>query len=136
GLLGLAAAPHFERVLGVEVSASAVRWARDNAARNGRANCEYLAADAGAVFAAVPFAGADAAVIVDPPRKGCGDGFLAQLAACGPAGGVCVSCTPETRARDIAPRAGAGYACRRVQPFDMSPQTRHVEAVATLARGD
>src|SRR6185436_5157301 len=78
GLLGLAAAPHFERVLGVEVSASAVNWARDNAARNGRMNCEFIAADASAVFAAVPFAGADAAVIVDPPRKGCGDAFLAQ----------------------------------------------------------
>src|SRR5262252_4824073 len=68
GLLGLAAAPRFERVIGVEVSASAVNWARDNAARNGRANCEFLAADAGAVFAAVPFTGADAAVIIDPPR--------------------------------------------------------------------
>jgi len=28
----------------------------------------------------------------------------------------------------------AGYACRQIQPFDMFPQTRHVEAVATLTR--
>ena len=65
GLLGLAAAPHFERVLGVEVSPSAVAWARENAARNARASCEFIAADASAVFASVPFWGADAAVIVD-----------------------------------------------------------------------
>jgi len=117
-----------------EVSASAVAWARENAARNARGNCEFIAADAGAVFAAVPFAGADAAVIVDPPRKGCGDAFLAQLAAFGPRTVVYVSCNPETQARDVAALAPAGYACLRVQPFDMFPQTKHVEAVATLAR--
>jgi 23S rRNA (uracil1939-C5)-methyltransferase/tRNA (uracil-5-)-methyltransferase len=134
GLLGLAAAPHFERVLGVEVSASAVAWARENAARNGRTSCEFMAADASAVFAAVPFAGADTAVIVDPPRKGCGDAFLAQLAAFGPCTVVYVSCNPETQARDVGVLAGAGYSCRRVQPFDMFPQTKHVEAIATLVR--
>jgi hypothetical protein len=111
-----------------------VSWARENAARNARANCEYLAADASAVFAAIPFAGVDAAVIVDPPRKGCGDAFLAQLAAFAPRTIVYVSCNPETQARDIAVLAAAGYACLRVQPFDMFPQTRHVEAVARRAR--
>jgi tRNA/tmRNA/rRNA uracil-C5-methylase (TrmA/RlmC/RlmD family) len=134
GLLGLAAAPRFDRVLGVEVSPSAVSWARENAARNGRTNCEFMAADASAVFAGIPFAGADAAVIVDPPRKGCGDAFLAQLAAFAPRTIVYVSCNPETQARDIAALAAAGYSCLRVQPFDMFPQTRHIEAVATLAR--
>jgi tRNA/tmRNA/rRNA uracil-C5-methylase (TrmA/RlmC/RlmD family) len=134
GLLGLAAATHFERVLGVEVSPSAVAWARENAARNARANCEFIAADATAVFAAVPFAGAEAAVIVDPPRKGCGDAFLAQLAAFAPRTIVYVSCNPETQARDVGVLAAAGYRCLRVQPFDMFPQTKHVEAVATVVR--
>lgn len=134
GLLGLAAAPRFERVLGVEVSPSAVNWARENAARNARTNCEFIAADASAVFASVPFAGTDAAVIVDPPRKGCDDAFLAQLTAFAPRTIIYVSCNPETQARDIATLATAGYSCLRVQPFDMFPQTRHIEAVATLAR--
>jgi len=134
GLLGLAAAPRFERVLGVEVSPSAVTWARANAARNARTNCDFIAADASAVFAAVPFAGADTAVIVDPPRKGCDGAFLTQLAAFAPRTIVYVSCNPETQARDVAALAAAGYACLRVQPFDMFPQTRHVEAVAVLAR--
>ena len=89
------------------------RWARANAARNGRANCEFLAADASAVFAAVPFPAADAAVIVDPPRKGCGADFLRQLAAFAPRTIVYVSCNPETQARDVgdAARAPATAAC-------------------------
>jgi len=108
-----------------------VRWARENAARNRRDNCAFIAADAGAVFANVPFAGDDTAVIVDPPRKGCSDGFLAQLIAFGPRTVVYVSCNPESQARDVGKLAPA-YRCVRVQPFDMFPQTRHVEAVATL----
>jgi tRNA/tmRNA/rRNA uracil-C5-methylase (TrmA/RlmC/RlmD family) len=134
GLLGLAAAPGFEQVVGVEVSEASVRWARENAARNGRANCSFIAADAAAVFAGVPFPGTDATVIVDPPRKGCGPAFLQQLAAFGPRAVVYVSCNPETQARDAAVLAAAGYRVTRAQPFDMFPQTRHLESVATLVR--
>jgi tRNA/tmRNA/rRNA uracil-C5-methylase (TrmA/RlmC/RlmD family) len=134
GLLGLAAAPGFERVLGVEVSESAVRWARANAARNGRDNCDFVAADATAVFATVPFAGAESAVIVDPPRKGCSEDFLRQLVAFAPRAIVYVSCNPETQARDLGTLRASGYQCLQLRPFDMFPQTRHVEAVATLVR--
>jgi 23S rRNA (uracil1939-C5)-methyltransferase/tRNA (uracil-5-)-methyltransferase len=134
GLLGLAAAPRFERVLGVEVSDSAVKWARANAERNRRDNCDFIAADASTVFAAVPFPAADTAVVVDPPRKGCGDDFLRQLAGFAPRAIVYVSCNPETQARDVAVLGAAGYACARALPFDMFPQTRHVEVVATLAK--
>jgi 23S rRNA (uracil1939-C5)-methyltransferase/tRNA (uracil-5-)-methyltransferase len=136
GLLALAAAGGFERVVGVEVSASSVAWARENAAANGRANCTFVAADATAIFAEahLPFAGADAAVIVDPPRKGCSPEFLAQLVAFAPRTIVYVSCNPETQVRDLLPLAAAGWRIARVQPFDMFPQTRHLECVATLGR--
>ena len=132
GLLGLAAAPAFRQAIGVEVSASAVGWARANAARNGRDNCTFVAADAAAIFASVPFAGGQTAVIVDPPRKGCGPAFIGQLAAFRPRTIVYVSCNPETQAPEIATLSAAGYRCDRIQPFDMFPQTRHLECVATL----
>jgi 23S rRNA (uracil1939-C5)-methyltransferase len=134
GLLGLAAAPGFERVLGVEVSTTAVRWARENAARNQRGNCTFVAADAASIFAEVPFSGAETTVVIDPPRAGCSADFLRQLAAFAPGRIVYVSCSPETQMRDVAGLLDAGYACERVVPFDMFPQTRHIESVATLAR--
>ena len=135
GLLALAAAPRFERVIGVEVSEASVRWARENAARNDRPSCTFLAADAAAVFAGIPFSGGDAVVIVDPPRKGCSPEFLQQLAAFAPRAVVYVSCNPETQVRDARALAAASYHAARVQPFDMFPQTRHLEAVATFVRG-
>jgi len=134
GLLALAAAPGFERVFGVEVSPSSVTWARENAARNGRDNCTFTAADASAIFAGLPFPGSDAAVIIDPPRRGCSPEFLAQLVAFAPRTIVYVSCNPETQVRDLVPLRAAGHRVARVQPFDMFPQTRHLECVATLTR--
>jgi 23S rRNA (uracil1939-C5)-methyltransferase/tRNA (uracil-5-)-methyltransferase len=74
------------------------------------------------------------AVIIDPPRKGCDGQFLAQLTAFAPRTIVYVSCNPETLARDLAGLVPAGYVVRAVQPFDMFPQTRHVECVAVLDR--
>ncbi len=134
GLLGLAAAPRFEQVLGVEVSPSAVAWARANAERNARTNCSFMAADATAIFASVPFPGAETAAIIDPPRKGCGPDFIRQLSAFAPRTIVYVSCNPDTQAPEIAALAAAGYTVQRIRPFDMFPQTRHVECVATLRR--
>ena len=134
GLFALSAARHFERVAGVELSATSVRWAQDNAAANGIANATFLAADAAAIFAGLDFPAADTAVVIDPPRKGCDELFLRQLVAFGPRVIVYVSCDPATQMRDLALLQPTGYALTAVQPFDLFPQTRHLECVITLRK--
>ena len=134
GLFALAAAPRFERVAGVEVSESAVAFARENAAANGIGNATFLAGAAAAIFAGLDFPPADTAVVIDPPRKGCDEAFLDQLLAFGPRTVVYVSCDPATQMRDLRGFTGAGYALTAVQPFDLFPQTRHLECVVTLLR--
>lgn len=119
-------------IVGVEVSASAVEAARRNARANGVANVRFLSASAEAIFDGLEFGGERAAAIVDPPRKGCGEAFLAQLVRFAPRRIVYVSCAPDTQARDLKALLAAGYALRHVQPFDMFPHTRHLESVATL----
>jgi 23S rRNA (uracil1939-C5)-methyltransferase/tRNA (uracil-5-)-methyltransferase len=37
--------------------------------------------------------------------------------------------------RDLAALVQSGYVVRDVQPFDLFPQTKHLECVITLARG-
>jgi tRNA/tmRNA/rRNA uracil-C5-methylase (TrmA/RlmC/RlmD family) len=134
GLFALACAPAFERVAGVEVSESSVRFARENAAANAIAHATFLAADAAAIFAGLDFPPSDTAVIIDPPRKGCDESFLAQLFAFAPRTVVYVSCDPATQMRDLKSFLAAGYALTAVQPFDLFPQTRHLECVITLRR--
>ena len=135
GLFALAAAPRFARVAGVESSETSVGFARENAAANGIANASFLAADAAAIFAGVEFLPADTVVVIDPPRKGCDASFLRQLFAFGPRAVVYVSCDPATQMRDLGEFSAAGYALTAVQPFDLFPQTRHLECVITLRRG-
>lgn len=134
GLFALASAPAFERVAGVELSESSVRFARENAAANGLANATFQTGDAAAIFAGLTFPAADTAVVIDPPRKGCDASFLAQLFAFGPRAVVYVSCDPATQMRDLKQFLAAGYALTAVQPFDLFPQTRHLECVITLRR--
>ncbi len=134
GLFALSAASAFERVAGVEISESSARFARENAAANGIANATFLAADASAIFAGLEFPPADTAVIIDPPRKGCDEAFLGQLFAFGPRAVVYVSCDPATQMRDLRHFLTAGYELTAAQPFDLFPQTRHLECVLTLVR--
>jgi 23S rRNA (uracil1939-C5)-methyltransferase/tRNA (uracil-5-)-methyltransferase len=136
GLFALAAAPAFERVIGVELSETSVAFARENAAANHRANATFLAAEAATIFADLDpaFVAADTAVMIDPPRKGCDDQFLQQLFAFGPRAVVYVSCDPATQMRDLRHFLAAGYKLTAAQPFDLFPQTRHLECVLTLHR--
>lgn len=134
GLFALSAASAFERVLGLELSESSVAFARRNAAANGIGNAAFEAGDAASLFSAVPFPAAQTAVVIDPPRRGCDEAFLGQLLAFGPRTVVYVSCDPATQMRDLRRILPAGYALSRVQPFDLFPQTRHLECVMTLAK--
>lgn len=134
GLFALTLAPHFEKVLGVEVSETSADWARANARSNGINHASFLAASAEAIFEQVDFPAHETAVVIDPPRKGCDMAFLSQLFAFGPARVVYVSCNPATQIRDLAEFDKAGYEVVEVQPFDLFPQTKHLECVATLRK--
>ena len=134
GLFALSCAPAFERVTGIELSESSIRFARENAAANGIGNATFRAGDASQIFAGLDFSPADTAVVIDPPRRGCDEVFLNQLFAYGPRAVVYVSCDPATQMRDLKGFLAAGYRLTAVQPFDLFPQTRHLECVITLRK--
>jgi 23S rRNA (uracil1939-C5)-methyltransferase/tRNA (uracil-5-)-methyltransferase len=135
GLFALSAASAFERVAGIEISETSVAFARENAVANGIANAVFKAGDAAAIFAGLDFPPGDSVVVIDPPRRGCDESFLRQLFVFGPRSVVYVSCDPATQMRDLNHFFAAGYELRAVQPFDLFPQTRHLECVITLQRG-
>jgi 23S rRNA (uracil1939-C5)-methyltransferase/tRNA (uracil-5-)-methyltransferase len=134
GSFALWGASKFEHVAGVEISERAIELANENAKLNGITNAAFLQGSAEAIFARIDFDAAKSAMIIDPPRAGCDHVFLDQLVKFGPARIVYVSCAPDTQARDLRFLADNGYKVARVQPFDLFPQTRHIESVATIVK--
>lgn len=132
GLFGLSASLYFERVTGIEVSADSLKWAKLNAEGNNIANVEFITGDAASIFEKIEYPSEETVVIIDPPRKGCGPAFLQQLTAFQPRGVVYVSCNPETQAIDL--QSLLGYEITSIQPFDLFPQTKHIENVVALMR--
>ncbi len=135
GLFALSCAPAFTKVAGIELSETSIKFATENAAANGITNASFRAGDASQIFAGLEFPPVDTAVVIDPPRKGCDESFLNQLFAFGPRAVVYVSCDPATQMRDLKGFLAAGYRLTAVQPFDLFPQTRHLECVITLVKG-
>jgi 23S rRNA (uracil1939-C5)-methyltransferase len=69
-------------------------------------------------------------VLVDPPRAGLDAGVLDAIAGLDPATIVYVSCDPATLARDGKRLVEKGYRLERITPFDLFPQTYHIETVS------
>ncbi len=132
GVFALSASPFFEQVAGVEVNAENVQWANVNARINRIENVNFLIGQAEAIFSRITYSSEKTSVLLDPPRKGCDEDFLVQLIYFRPRRIVYVSCAPDTQARDLKVLLDAGYIIRRVQPFDLFPQTRHIENIITL----
>ncbi|MEG3605137.1 MAG: SAM-dependent methyltransferase, partial [Verrucomicrobiota bacterium] len=87
---------------------------------------------AGSIFSELDREREPYALVIDPPRKGCDANFIDQTLSFRPRRIVYVSCDPATQARDAKLLLQGGYRILQMQPFDLFPQTRHIENVLTL----
>lgn len=125
-------------VVGIEENAAAVTEARGNARLNkvedrvrfvqGRVEGALANEDGRKALREAEI------VFLDPPRKGSDEATLAALSDAKVPAIWYLSCNPATLARDLRYLAGHGYTIGLVQPFDMFPQTGHVETLVTLTR--
>ena len=135
GLFALCSASRFKSVHGIEISTHAASAAANNAAINNITNAHFTSGKAENIFKTISkdnnmkYPSANTVVVVDPPRAGCDRVFLDQLLEYRPKKIVYVSCDPATQARDARILLDGGYEIRDVTPFDMFPQTRHMENV-------
>lgn len=72
--------------------------------------------------------------ILNPPRAGLSEEVRTTIQRKSPADIAIISCHPAALARDVKILADAGYRIESVQPFDMFPQTYHVECVVLIER--
>ncbi len=132
GTLSLILAKKAKEVKGVECVEAAIVNAKENALINQITNvsfyCDY----------AEEFLQKQNQVdllLLNPPRQGVAFSLLEKVKKLLPKTIIYISCDPATLARDLAILYRDGYHIELVQPYDMFPQTAHVETVVKLRRG-
>lgn len=131
--------------VGIDIDRHLIRWARINAKLNNKEGVQFHVGDCSDVFSKVcTFNGHETCVVMDPPAKGtimlfivinvtlgCDTLFLEQLIKFSPRAIIYVSCDPKTQVRDLLVLKER-YRAIKVQPFDMFPQSFHIENVVTM----
>lgn len=131
GTIGLSVAKYAKTVLGVDVVKRAINDALQNAKNNNIQNAKFVAGKAEDVIQ--HWANYDVDVLfIDPPRKGVDKAFLETVVTMNIPKIVYISCNVSTLARDLNFLQSKGYEVLEVTPFDMFPQTTHIETVTKL----
>ncbi len=131
GALGLTLASQGAQVTCVEGNPTAIHDARESLRVNKIVGCRVKISSVESYLMTVQ-SGAYDVILLDPPRTGLNPVIIEQL------GAVCVpkllyiSCDAPSLARDLKSLCEKGYEIRRMQPFDMFPQTAHLETLVEL----
>ncbi|OUW96085.1 MAG: hypothetical protein CBD90_01365 [Chloroflexi bacterium TMED230] len=120
--------PYVKKVYGIEESASAVLDAKENS--KNYTNIEYLQGKTEDVLLDID-ENIDL-LLLDPPRVGCEDKVIRIIDKIKPKNILLISCSPENFAKDIAKLVDISYEVQKIIPFDMFPQTHHVEILGLL----
>lgn len=133
GTLGLTLARAGALVSLVETNPYALADARHAAKSNHVGRCRFRPLRADAMLASVQVGEYDL-VLVGPPQAGLSSEGVTEFLRIGPGRLLYLSCDPATLARDLGRLCEGGYRIARIQPFDMSPQTAHLETLVELVR--
>ncbi len=135
GTIGIFAAKHAKKVIGIEVVAAAVQDAKENAKLNNVKNIEFVCSDAASYTKQMAQKKVKIDVaIVDPPRKGLDATAIESLVQMNPKRIVYVSCDPATQARDCKLFQELNYHVKVIQPIDLFAHTLHTESIVLLER--
>ena len=120
-------------VVSVEQVPAAVAEARRLAEENGLSDSiRALCGDCARVLPGLRLAG-ETLFFVDPPRRGLGESVCRSILRFGPKHMIYLSCGPEALARDLRTLTRGGYRVVSAQPWDLFPNTPHVETVVLLS---
>ena len=136
GNYALPAARRVAEVHGIEQAVKAVEMASRTARASGLSRVTFAALEVRMALEGLVRRGRHFdAVICNPPRSGLDPGVAEGILAVQPETVIYVSCSPRTLGRDLRKFQGGGYRIESIRPFDLFPQTFHVETVTTLTKG-
>ena len=137
GLMTAIIAKKCRRVVGIEINESASNSAKQLAVDNNLNNMECITGDVKNHIGNVLSKLDSAVVVLDPARSGCDRAVLECLISTENLSKVSkiiyVSCNPSTLGRDLG-ILNQRYDIKSVTPWDMFPQTKHIETVVCLQR--
>ena len=135
GPISLYLAVAARQVWAVDDSELSITTAKQNARRNGRGNCRFIAGDVATTLTQLTkdLPRIDL-MVLNPPRKGIKAAALEAVLAAGAPRIIYVSCEPRSLARDLDRLVAANYRVEQIQPFDMFPQTEEVETLVLLRK--
>lgn len=135
GTIGMTLASQVKEVIGVELNKEAYTDAINNAKMNKIRNIRFVNQDASEFMKQMASHHQHVdCVIMDPPRAGSTKVFVEAIQVLKPKQIVYVSCDPSTQARDLKWFKDIGYVTSDIYPYDMFPQTEHVECVILMSR--
>jgi len=132
GTISIFIAEKVKKVFGIENNANAINDANENAEMNGISNCEFLKGNVENILPKIIKRNIDT-IIFDPPRKGLDEKSIFSLPQTIKKV-IYVSCNPTTQKRDVEKFLEIGFHIKMMQPFDMFPQTYHIENILVLER--
>ena len=131
GTIGIYLASEAKKVYGIEINKQAITDARDNAKLNNITNIEFFD---GAVDKTIhKITDTPQIIVVDPPRAGLDTITIKTILKIEPNKLIYTSCDPMTLVRDLK-ILSEKYDIKEITPFDMFPNTYHVENVCLLER--
>lgn len=134
GNFSLALAERVKKIVSIELCAPALELARQSAREANLESVRFIAGDALQQARALARASERFdALLLDPPRGGA-PGIAEVARTLGVDRVVYVSCNMATLARDAHELADAGYRITFARPFDLFPQTVHLEGVVAFER--
>lgn len=133
GLLTAKMCDYADKVYGIEINGQAVAAADRLKKVNGIENMINVCGDCSEQIQKLENLYKCKVAVLDPPRAGCDEKVLTSIIEAGIDNIFYISCNPATLARDLIKLAD-NYTIKSIQPFDMFPQTVHVECVVCLTR--
>ncbi len=133
GTIGLYLSDQAKEIIGIEINEQAIMDANQNKQINNINNALFICGDVSEELQIIEKK-VDI-VIVDPPRRGLDTITINKIISLKPNKIIYVSCDPMTLVRDLK-ILGSNYRINKIIPFDMFPNTHHVECLTLLIRKD
>lgn len=118
-------------VIGIEMNEYAIKDAIDNKKLNNIKNIDFICGDSGKKLKDLNFM--PDTIIVDPPRNGLNKETINNILKFDSKEIIYVSCDPMTLMRDLN-ALNEYYDIKEITPFDMFPNTHHIETIAYLTK--